>query len=418
MTQWLAAGVLTRARGPRGAFVSLTVIAQGLNGIASIVVFKWVDPGLMGYWTSAQLIQVPLDSLKIGVLSGLNREYPHSLGKRELVRAQQFVEVGLAHSLVICAIGVVAALAVLFFGDAVGPAKWAFVATLFVWSARHYAAFVRATIRSSGGFLKLGWVDLVLAALAVATLAAVTLFGYEGFLIRAVFVGAVGAIALFVIRPVAAAPRMHWRALWELIRFGKHTFIGGYLVLIGQQAERVLLLSLVGGVELLGLYTPVLAVWSLLQLVPGALQTSIYPKLLEDHAHHQDKRLLFEQITGQIRKTALLMLVVSLCAALLCGALVPVLLPKYKAAIWPIVIVCCAGPFLPLRMLLTYYAARLCWSGYYCVSALQAVLAYVFILELLRLLPPLMAAAAGATAATCLSSLALWTLASRHSLRA
>jgi O-antigen/teichoic acid export membrane protein len=186
------------------------------------------------------------------------------------------------------------------------------------------------------------------------------------------------------------------------------------MLLVGQQAERMALLTFAGGVEAVGLYSPVLGIWSLLQVIPNVLHASSYPQFIESYGKDHDVPSLLKGLLGQIRKTALIMVFISAFAGLAGWAIVVFLLPKYSPAGLPVIIACFAGPFLPMRMLATYYLALKSWPSYYLFTALQAVLPYVFITGLLMVMPPLIAAAAGVASAVAISSVLMLLLTLRH----
>jgi O-antigen/teichoic acid export membrane protein len=203
-----------------------------------------------------------------------------------------------------------------------------------------------------------------------------------------------------------------------MFQFGRHTYITGYILLVGQQAERMALLTLAGGVEAVGLYSPVLGIWSLLQVIPNVLHASSYPQFIESYGKDHDAPRLLKGLLGQIRTTVFVMVFVSALAGLVGWAIVAFLLPKYSAAGLPVIIACFAGPFLPMRMLATYYSALKSWPSYYLFTVLQAVLPYVFITGLLMVMPPLIAAAAGVASAVAISSVFMLIVTLRHAAAA
>ena len=155
--------------------------------------------------------------------------------------------------------------------------------------------------------------------------------------------------------------------------------------------------------------------------MPSVLHASSYPQFIAGYGKDHDASRLLKGLLGQIRKTAFVMVFISAFAGLAGWVIVAFLLPKYSAAGVPIIVACCAGPFLPMRMLATYYLALKSWPNYYLFTALQAVLPYVFITGLLMVMPPLIAAAAGVAIAVAISSVVMLVLTLRHaaaSLRA
>ncbi|MFO0963592.1 MAG: oligosaccharide flippase family protein [Phycisphaerales bacterium] len=410
--------VARSARSPRAVYAASMLGAQGLNGVAAFLIFRWVEPLAMGFWSSAQLLQLPLDALKMGVLSGLSREYPYLVGRGEQERAQQVVETGLAHSLAMSLVGlVIGAAAVLLLGRAQPMLGWALAATALAWAFVYFAQFVRCTFRTSSAFVRLGAIELGLAVGGVAALALVWAWGFDGLLARAVLLGAGAALVFLLLRPVRARPRFHRWAFAEMFRFGRHTYVTGYLLLVGQQAERALLLTCDDGTRLLGVYAPVLACVSVLQVIPGAIHGSSYPAFVEAYGRDHDLPKLRRHLLRQMRHTAVIMVGVSAAAAAGIGLLVHFALPKYEEALVPALIASAAGPFYAARMLATYWSALKRWPEYYLYTALQAGLPFVFIGLLLSWLPPLQAAAIGYVAAVAVSSCAMVLLVLRHGAR-
>jgi len=409
------------AQRPRARFAAMMGAAQGLNGLSTLLVFRWLDPIAMGYWSAAQLVTLPLDALKMGILSGLAREYPYLIGRGERDRAHRLLEAALAHSLLMCGLGLLAVGGLALLSPDSGSARAAAITTALVWALGYYAQFVRSTFRSSAAFTRLGGIELGIALMGVVTLVLVEWIGFQGLLLRALLLAAIASGTFFAFRPVRALPRIYWVAIREMFQFGRHTYITGYMLLVGQQAERMALLTFAGGVEAVGLYSPVLGIWSLLQVIPSVLHASSYPQFIEGYGKDHDASRLLKGLLGQIRKTAFVMVFVSAFAGLAGWVLVAFLLPKYSAAGVPIIVACCAGPFLPMRMLATYYLALKSWPNYYLFTALQAVLPYMFIAGLLMVMPPLIAAAAGVAIAVAISSVVMLVLTLRHaaaSLRA
>ncbi len=404
-----------RARSPRAVYAASMLFAQGLNGVSAMLLFRWVGPQLMGYWSSAQLLQLPLDALKMGVLSGLSREYPYLVGRGQDAKAQEVIQTGLAHALAMMVVGLaIAAAAVAIFGTSDRMLMAAMIVTALAWALGYYAQFVRSTFRSSSSFTRLGGIELGLASAGLVGLAAVWLYGFDGMLGRALLLGVLAALVFFVFRPVRARPRFHRWAFREMFRFGRHTYITGYMLLVGQQAERVLLLASDDGLLLVGLYAPVLASASLLQVVPGAIHGSSYPALVEAYGRDGDVRKLLRLLMRQVRRTALIMVLVSLGAAAAIALLIHFLLPSYQEATVPALIACAAGPFFSVRMLATYYAALRRWPEYYAYTVAQAALPYAFIALLMQWMPPLHAAATGYALGVAVSSCVMLVLTLRH----
>lgn len=407
-----------RWRGPRTIYAASLLAAQGLNGISALLIFRWIDPLVMGWWSSAQLLKVALDALRMGVLSGMSREYPYLVGRDRNREALEVVETGLAHSLIMIVVGLVLSAGVAaWFGSTDVMFGIALIVAGLSWALTYYTNYVRATFRSSSSFIRLGTMELGLAAFGVVTLLLVWQFSFDGLLVRTLLVAVVGVLVFFTYRPFQVRPHLRRWAVIETFRFGRHTYLTGYMLLLGQNAERILLLSATDGVRMVGLYSPALAAASILQVIPGAIHASSYPALLETFGRDQDAPKLLRMLLRQIRRTALAMIGISSATAAFLAILIHFGLPKYSEALLPAMIACASGPFLALRMLSTYYNALKCWPEYYTYIVAQSVLPYAFIVLLMVWMPPLLAAATGYFLSVAVSSILMLILTIMHARR-
>ena len=185
------------AQHPRARFAAMMGAAQGLNGLSTLLVFRLLDPMAMGYWSAAQLVTLPLDALKMGILSGLAREYPYLLGRGERERARRLVEAALAHSLLMCGLGLLAVGGLALLSSEGGVARAAAITTALVWSLGYYAQFVRSTMRSSTAFTRLGGIEVGISLMGVVTLVLVEWLGFQGLLLRALLLAVVASGAFF-----------------------------------------------------------------------------------------------------------------------------------------------------------------------------------------------------------------------------
>lgn len=402
-----------------GARYALSMIGcHVLNGIAGVLAMRWLEPIAVGWWNTSQLVRVPLDATRMGVLNGMNREYPFLIGAGEPQRAHRMLEAGLAHTLlmlVLCQAGVGVALFIL--RDREPMLLLGIAASSVVWSAGYYTQFIRSMLRTKKGFGLLGTIELLVKVLEVGALVAIWKWGYYGLVGRAVIIALLTAWAFARYQPVRVLPRLDWDALRRMLQFGRHAFVTNYVTLLGQQAERILLLASVDGVRLVGLYSPAIYGTSFLQVVPGAFQSYFYPQLVESYARQPSVEKLAADLFREVRRCMLLMIPISAFTALGMVVLIRYFLPQFARGETAAVLVCLAGPFYPLRMCTSYYAALRRWRDFYIYSLLQAILPYAFIWLWLRAAPPLEATALGFVAATIATSGALGWMTVLHSRR-
>ncbi len=408
-------GVLGRIWDAGFSFTAYSAAGSVLNGISGLVVLRFVDPIAMGWWNASQLMRVPFDLLRAGILSGMNREYPFLIGAGKPDEAKKVLETGLAHTLATVVASQLGLGAVLLFVEDRNPMLLlGLITTGVTWGLGAYGQYVRSALRTSRHFTILGRVGLTVAVVDTCLVALVWRFGFAGLVVRALVSATATAVLLFRQRPTAVRPRMDWAVLAQLFRFGRHPYLTGFVLLLGAQAERLMLLSVPDGLNLLGLFTPALAAASLLQIVPGSLQSFFYPKIIEEYGRNGDVRLLRAATLALIKKTFVIMIFVSAVTALGFAVLVDGLFPRYQAGQPATLIVCASGPFLACRMASTYFAALHRWPEYYAYTIIQCVLPFGLIAIALGFLAPLPAVALGSGLALAAAGATLVALMVHH----
>ncbi len=399
-----------------GRYALYQVATHFLTGVSGVLAVRWLDPVQMGWWNTSQMVRVPLDATRVGVISGMNREYPYLIGSQQPDKAQEVLELGLAHTLGTL---VVVQLALAIWLQLTPPLEpmllLGLLAASSVWSVSFYAQFVRGMLRTPKFFELTGRIEVIVAAIDALAVLLVLWYGYHGLLARAVGTALLTTILLRSIQPVKVRPRWHWDAFRRVLRFGGRTYLANFALLLGQQAERVILLAAVDGVRLLGLYTPALIGASILQVVPGALHSYFYPQALEAYGRNRDRRALADLLLVQIKRAMALMTVVSMLGAGGVALLIEWFVPNYVEGRTAALIVCLAGPLYPLRMWLSYHHALHRWTEYYVYTGLQALLPFVAMWLLAQWLPVMVAVALGYVVAVAVAGLVLGWQTLRHS---
>lgn len=377
---------------------------------------RFVEPIAMGWWNASQLLRVPFDLLRGGILSGMNREYPFLVGAGRADEARRVLETGLAFTLLsMLASQIVLGVVLLFLGRETPMLFWGVASTGVVWALGAYSQYVRSTLRTSRHFATAGRIALLVALVDTALVALVWRYGFAGLVWRAVLSALAAVVVCFRFQHGGVRPQLSREVLAQLFRFGRHSYVAGFVLLLGAQAERVMLLRERNGVELLGLFAPALAAASLLQVVQGSLQGFHYPRLMEEHGRHRDQRRLRAATLGVVRRVFLVLIPVSAAAAAGLVMLVEVVFPRYAVGLPAALIVCAAGPFSAFRCGSIYFAALHRWPEYYAYVGLQCALPFALIWAAWAVLPPLQAAALGGSAALAIAGAALVLLIVIHS---
>ena len=409
---------LQRLRTGGTRYAANSLICHLLNGVSGVMIMRWLEPVALGWWNVSQMLRIPLDVLRAGILSGMNREYPLLMGSNEKEKARKVLETGLAHTLATVVVSQMMLGAVLFY---VGRDQHLLFCGLLtnglVWSVGYYSQYVRSSLRTSHNFRLISQIDLGIAAVDSVAVLLVWRFGYYGLIGRALLSSVLFAGSFYHFRPAKVRPRWNGAALARMYRFGRHTYLTGYMLLVGSYSERLVLLTLNDGVRLLGLYTPAIACASIMQIIPGSIQNYYYPQIMEAYGREHDDVKLLAMILTQIKRATLMMLGVSAASTVGIWLLIKFVLPGYESSRLAATLVCIAGPFYPLRMCASYYAALHHWREYYAFTTLQTILPFLIMWSLLPLLPPLIAVAVGYVISVAASGVVLLWFTLNHASR-
>jgi O-antigen/teichoic acid export membrane protein len=375
------------------------------NMVGGILALRWVPPELMGPWQATLLLQTYCDFLKLGVLNGMNREFPFRMGQGDEAAAMR----SLATTLAWLRIGSLLGLAA-FAG--LGVMNWdkgvawqvAAIAGALQWVFAYYSNYVQATLRGGDDFARLSLIQYCSAAISLLLLPLVAFGGFTGFCSRAVLQAAIVSLMLRSVmrfRPPPALDQDEWR---RLLLSGFPLFIASYLFHLGMNAERTALLT-TGDDRLLGLFAPVAAVLSAVLVLPNAAALYLYPKLSRGLGKDADTAKLWDLAWRNSRVTAAVAAGVAVGAWLLAEPVTRAVFPAYLAAVPAMKWAAVSGIFLAFRPMSTALPALQAWSWHYIwVTAFVGVKIGLCFLFVQHFADPLVAVAQAGTIAAVLAA--------------
>ena len=312
-------------------FSSASVVYSMATMLTGFVVLRWIDPSDLGLWQSIMLLQVYSAFIQGGILNGLNRELPYSLGagddRRALELAGTAQTVALAGAVLLLLGGGIAVPFAPSTRVGAGIAVIALCAAVTL-----YRTYLGSTYRAERAFELLARIRLFETVLELATLPLVYFYGYAGLAGRYLCTTIIGAAVNHWYRPLHAPVRFSWHHALTLLKVGVPIFSFAYLFQVSDTFPRVILLR-GGGVALVGLFAPAYAVMSLLQVLPTSLSQYIYPHMSYRLGKSGDPRELWPIAW----KTAVGIIVISLPLLAVGELVIPWLVgwwfPKYIEAV-------------------------------------------------------------------------------------
>lgn len=303
-----------------------SVLLQGANALSGFVVLRWLDPTTVGLWQTILLVGTYLQFLQGGVLHGLGRELPFSMGRGEDERVRALAGTGRAVALAAAALCIAGA-PIAWFALSSERERWGMLAVLAGTAATIYRLYLGATYRAARAFEQLAKIQLLETILSIGTLAMVHQFGYAGLAFRLVVQSVGGAALSHYYRPLRALGEFEWRRCRELFVVGVPLFLFAYLSDVARTIPRLVMLAM-GGVNWVGLFAPASAIVGAIWMIPSALGTYVYPQMSHRLGRTGDPASLWPMA----RRLSLWSLAVGAPIAAVAVAVAPLLLREFFPA--------------------------------------------------------------------------------------
>ena len=315
---------------------SLSTICAMLIGFLNM---RWLGPELLGIWQSLTIINAYLPILQIGIQSGLNLELPIAIGARKKSKARKFVSTALFFAIVLAlALFIVAAIVVVImickhFDEkyilGVGAVSIIAICSCF---RLHYIA----TYRSANAFDKLSKIYLFDCVVSVVLIYFIYHYGYFGLLLYHVVEYVVLTALMFVFAPYRGVlPYFHKYYFFSLLKRGIFMTIYNQIKSIIQSVPKLVLLKF-GGTIFVGLFNPVIAVGSCMNMIPTQVAQFLHPQM--GLKYGQSRRAM--DLWKYLKTLSFLVPIVMIPVAIVGWYIIPYamtyLFPKYVDSIRPI----------------------------------------------------------------------------------
>lgn len=278
-----------RLIGVSAAFAGNNFVSLALRLIGGILVARTVEPSVLGLFNSLALVLGYLPFLQLGVLNGLNRELPYQLGAGRRDSALQLAAAAQGWALATGCVSVAGLSALSAFHLYRG--NWYLAIGWFTNAlggmAYFYSTYLQMTFRTSGEFARLGVANVVQNTVAVASVLAVSLWGFVGLCFRSVASNGAQLAMLCRWKPIAVRPRWSPAHIRLLIRTGLPIFAVGQVYAWWSVLDSTLVLKFLG-TRAVGLYALAVLTTSALQILPLSVAQVVYPKMAEQYGAKAD----------------------------------------------------------------------------------------------------------------------------------
>lgn len=319
-----------------GSLAGGNLVAMILRLAGGVLLGRLVAPSTLGLFSGIGLILGYVQPLHLGIIPGLVRELPYSVGTGDLQRVKDLASAAQAWVLMVGGAVFLALTGVagwqLAQGENWKAAGWFTYGILAVFLF-YSTLYLQSTFRSSHDFARLAMANVAETSAGLALLLLVFLLSFYGLCLRVLLMAAISAALLFYWRPVRVGPRLDFRHLKHLIVIGAPIYgVAQMYGLWGGVVNSTLVLKFTG-TEGMGLYSMVLLSTSALEIIPLATSSVVFPRMAEQYG----RRHMLADLPAIARRPMLLtaagMVPVIVAAWFLVGPVMRLVVPAYADAV-------------------------------------------------------------------------------------
>lgn len=347
-----------------------------LNMLSGIIIIKWVSPQFMGIWGAYAVFQTYGTFLQLGVLNGLNREFPFLLGanKKEVAhqlaataKAVSFICTGLA-LLLFCIGGYI----LTFSEQANSYHFFAYGAVAFIGSSEFYKNYLIVIARANKAFSGLYKAYFFQCFVILISLILVYFWGFKGMVIRFVLIAFTLIIFLHIFRPLSIPAQFRKKNFITLFKIGRLIFSFGYIQGITNTFNRFVILYF-ANTTVLGLYSPVLALVNAVKILPSTLGQIIYPQMSFKIGEGTTKSQLWRLVWKPFYGLAIMIIPISIALWFIIPWGFNLMFPEYVSSILPAQIILISAPITGALIGINIFNSLKEWKSMTVVTVMKVV---------------------------------------------
>ncbi len=275
-------------------FTVSNIVTSIVSLLSAVIAAAFVEPEDLGAIQAVFLVSTYVSFLHLGVFNGLNRNLAFYKAKGELEKAQKEVDTSHTVSLIVAAIGFIVGSVVLGINTAKGMSGayiWGSVFLIFSLVLQPLTNHIECTYRSGQEFERLGKQKIWQAVVFFVVSFLPAILGYVGRVIAQIVNLIVGYVQKIFKQPYKSRSWGDKESLKDLISTGAPLLISGCIWSIFVVADKTYIATSLSSRDL-GLYTISGYCITLMMVIPGALNTLLYPKAATRYGQTGDKTSL------------------------------------------------------------------------------------------------------------------------------
>lgn len=259
-----------------------STLSSVVSMLISLVSMHWLGPEILGIWQSLTIIIAYLPFLQLGIQSGLNLELPIELGKGNKVKSDDLVATAKYFAICIAYVLLIIGICVFIYllvTDVEDKYLYGFIAVLLISVITCFRLHFVATYRSAKAFDKLSNIYLIDSVINLSFLLVIYYYQYYGLIIYYVGKELIATFLMYLYAPYRGIKAYFDKAMfYVLLKRGIFMTLFNQIKSAIDSFPKILLVS-IGGVVQVGLFSPVLAVGTLINMIPSQLAQFLVPQM-------------------------------------------------------------------------------------------------------------------------------------------
>lgn len=331
-----------------GSFYSLSSTINSFSKMfVGIVIMKWLNPYELGLWNAVSIFLAYIPFFQLGIQNGLSIELPVLMGnndkdyKKYISSARWY---SYFVSILFLVIGTIVTIGSYFYNNnfdlTLGIGTICLIA-----ASTSLTLHLISTFRTSKSFDKLTKIYLIESVLTLLSAYFVYKYHYYGILIFNIIVVVQHTVLLMIYSPYKEIkPDFSKVFLQKLLKRGMIIMSFYQLRVLAQSFPKWIILSL-GGVFYLGLFSPAMALKSMMNLLPSQINQFLQPQMGFKYGKEGKASLLWPYMKKMILFYPLISLPVTIIVMLFMPFIIETFFPKFAASILSIQIMSVAFIF-------------------------------------------------------------------------
>jgi O-antigen/teichoic acid export membrane protein len=297
------------------------------NMFVGIVIMRWLNPYDLGLWNAVSIFSAYIPFFQLGIQNGLSLELPVLLGSGSLDYTK-YISVARWYSYFLSFLfvffGIVTTSILYFFNHDVLLLLG--VLTIFLIAASvTLNLHLISTFRSSKSFDKLTNIYIIEGIVVLASSVLIYKYQYYGILLYNIIIVVQHTILLYIFAPYKGIkPIFSFKYFKILVKRGLIVMSFYQLRVFAQSLPKWIILSF-GGVLQLGLFSPALAIKTMMNLLPSQINQFILPKL--GFKYGKDKSAA--EIWPYVKKMIIIFPLISLPACIIIILTMPYIIESF-----------------------------------------------------------------------------------------